>query len=181
MDLPMTLEETPGAANRVLEFDGITAKITQTASRLNTTGITPDDREILKERLRFAWSEDSSTKGATAVTTWRKKTARKSYTDIQDASNHLFLVVILAITPTECSKPVFKKVKETLLSLKSYEIYRMKLDFPEKHFFESTAAEQKFISNHRYLDFMNCLFPQGWYNTFHNGNRTDMQTEDRRE
>jgi hypothetical protein len=95
------------------------------------------------------------------VTTWRKKKARKSYTDIQDVSNQLFLVIILAITPTECAKPVFNRVKETLLFSKSYDTYRVKLDVAEKHFFESTAAERKFISNHRYLAFMDSLFPQG--------------------
>jgi len=80
------------------------------------------------------------------------------YTDIQDASNYLFLVVILTFTPTECTAASFKRVRDTLVSLQSYDNYQ--LDIAEKNFFQATATEQGFISNSRYLSFMNILFPQ---------------------
>ncbi|KAH6667399.1 hypothetical protein B0J14DRAFT_658850 [Halenospora varia] len=160
MDLPIPSEGAPVAPILVAESERIMGKIIRKTSQLKTTGMIPDDRENLKERLRFAWSEAHDDKEATSVTAWRKKKARKSYTDIQDANNHLFLAVILAITPTECSTPAFKTIKDSLISLKSYEDYRLNVDFTEKHFFESTAAEQSFISNHRYLNFMNSIFPQ---------------------
>jgi len=143
------------------EVDKFMAKIIRKSGQLKSSGLTLDDRENLKERLRFTWTEAPDDNLATAVTAWRKTTARKAYRAIQDASDHLFLAVILAITPTECSKPSFKKVKELLLSLKSYEVYQTNMDFEEKHHFESTAAEQGFINNRRYLDFMNAIFPQG--------------------
>ncbi len=47
----MHLEEAPVTASRDLEFD-------RKASQINKAGIMPDDREILKERLQSAWSED---------------------------------------------------------------------------------------------------------------------------
>jgi len=181
MDLPISLGAAPVAPNLDTQFDKILSKIVRKTSQLKTIGMLPNDRENLKERLGFAWSDAPNNKEATNVTTWRKKRARKSYTDIQDANNHLFLVVILATTPTECSTPIFKEVKESLISLKSYENYRVNVDFAEKHFFESTAAEQGFISHHRYINLINSLFPQGWYNhPFTNRHRTDIQIEDRR-
>lgn len=140
------------------------AKIIRKSGQLKSSRMTLDDRENLKERFRFTWTEAPDDAIATAVTAWRKTTACKAYQDIQDASDHLFLAVILAITPTKCSKPVFKKVKESFLSLKSYKIYQINLDFKEKHRFESTAVEQGFINNRRYLSFMNALFPQGQQN-----------------
>ncbi len=54
----MHLEEAPVTASRDLEFDRIMGKITRKASQINKAGIMPDDREILKERLQSAWSED---------------------------------------------------------------------------------------------------------------------------
>jgi hypothetical protein len=157
MDLPMPSE---AALNPDSEFGKIImAKIVRKTSQLKKDGMTLDDRKNLKERLAFTWRDAPDNK-AKDVTAWRKKTARQAYADIQDASNHLFLIVILTITPTECSKPGFKEVKQSLLSLKSYEDYRVNMDFEEKHFFESIAAERSFISNYRYLNFMTTLFPQ---------------------
>jgi hypothetical protein len=66
----------------------------------------------------------------------------------------------LAVTPTECAIPAFKEVKESLICSKSYENYQLNLDFAEKHFFESMAAEQSFNNNHHYINFINSLFPQ---------------------
>lgn len=143
------------------EFIKLMTKITRKNSQLKTSGMTLDDREILEERLGFTLSDAPEDTNGTSVTVWRKKKARKAYKTIQDANADLFFTVILAITPTECSKPVFKKVKESLLSLKSYENYRLNMDFEEKHCFEVIAAEQGFMNNHRYLSFMNSLFPQG--------------------
>jgi hypothetical protein len=162
MDPPIP-SETPGTLRLDTEARRIMGKIARKTNQLKRTGMLPSDREHLKERLRFAWTDIHNSKETTSVTAWRKKKARKAYTDLQDANNHLFLVVILAVTPTECAIPAFKEVKESLICSKSYENYQLNLDFAEKHFFESMAAEQSFNNNHHYINFINSLFPQGCY------------------
>jgi len=49
---------------------------------------------------------------------------------------------------------------DSLVSLASYEDYKLHIPFIEKVLFESTAAEQGFIGNSRYLSFLNSIFPQ---------------------
>lgn len=159
---PLIPSQTPATLHLDTEVRRIMGKIVRKTNQLKRTGMLPNDREHLKERLRFAWTDPNSKK-TTSVTAWRKKKARKAYTDLQDANNHLFLVVILAVTPTECAIPAFKEVKESLICSKSYENYQLNVDFAEKHFFESMAAEQSFNNNHQYINFINSLFPQGWY------------------
>ena len=56
-------------ANRDPEFNRLIRMIAQKTSHLNTAGIMFADRQIIKERLQFVWSEDSDGKGVTSVTT----------------------------------------------------------------------------------------------------------------
>jgi hypothetical protein len=158
---PSEADSSSAAAILDQEVDRTMTKISRKTGQLKSTGITSDDHENLKDRLKFVWDESPNDREATSVTKWRKAKARKAYADIQDASNHLFLAVLLAISPTECAKPSFKRVRDSLVALRSYADYQLDIDPAEKHFFDSTAAEQGFSSNDRYLSFINSLFPTG--------------------
>ncbi len=158
------------------------SKINGKALQLKTGGgLTLGDQEILKNnhRLEFIWGEhnENSTTQETPVTTWRQARARRAYRAIQDANGHLFLAVALAITPTECAKTSFENTLDYLTKLESYEPYHLELNSAAKRFFESTAAEQGFAGNHRYLTFMQSLFPQSLsYTSSMDDLKTDFQT-----
>jgi len=164
MDQPITPEGGPliplisDAA-----IDKSLTKINEKVRQLKRDGITRGDQEILKNRrLSFTWGElnEDSNIQTTSVTTWRQSRARRAYTAVQDASDHLFLAVVLVISPTECAKTSFEDILNYLIGLETYEPYHLDLSSAAKRFFESTAAEQGFSSNHRYLSFMQSLFPQ---------------------
>jgi len=141
-------------------------KINEKSEQLRTNGLTRDDQEVLKSnrrerelsRLELIWCEELDSQDPTA-TIWRRSRARQLYREIQDADEHLFLAFVLAISPTECIKKSFGNTMEYLGRLENYEQYRLKLGQAAKGFFESTAAGHGFASSHRYLNFMNALFP----------------------
>jgi hypothetical protein len=141
-------------------------KINEKSEQLRANGLTRDDQELLKNsrserisRLDLIWCEELDPEDSGA-TLWRRSRARQLYREIQDADEHLFLAFVLAISPTECIKKSFGKTMEYLSRLENYEPYRLKLNHAAKKFFESTAAEEGFAGNHRYLNFMNASFPQ---------------------
>jgi hypothetical protein len=137
-------------------------RIDEKVGQLKTNGMTRSDRELLKShRLNFTWGEITEESDNQNATTWRKGRARRTYAEIQDANDDLFLAVLLAIPPTECAKTSFDKVLEYLVRLENYGPYRLSLSSTTKNFFESMAAEQGFASSHRYLTFMQAMFPQG--------------------
>ncbi|GJP97035.1 hypothetical protein AnigIFM60653_002359 [Aspergillus niger] len=131
------------------------------ASSLKSHGLSIEDRKVLKEdrRLVFSWTEETSNDRETSVTKWRRTRARTAYRTIQDANEHLFLAVILSITPTQCAQKKFDKVLEQLIRL-NYEEFYFTLDPETKSFLETIAAEQGFAGNRRYLAFMKSLFPR---------------------
>jgi hypothetical protein len=135
-------------------------KINDKVMLLKTSGLITGDRDVLKNRrLRFVW-EESNENDTRPVTPWRHSRARSAYRRIQDVSNHLFLAVVLAITPTECGKTSFDEVLEYLGGLKDYKPYHFNLNSPAKIFFKEIAAEQEFAGKHRYVNFMQSLFPE---------------------
>ncbi|KAF4228718.1 hypothetical protein CNMCM6805_001901 [Aspergillus fumigatiaffinis] len=135
-------------------------KINEKIRLLKKGELNTEDRKVLKKgRLCFVW-EESLGSSEVAVTTWRKSRARRSYKEIQEVSSHLFLAVLLVVTPTDCGKTSFESTLNYLTSLENYENYHYDLNPAAQKFFESTAAEQGFASNHHYLDFMQCLFPK---------------------
>ena len=134
-------------------------KIEEKATQLKTTGLKLRDQESLrKHRLNLIWGESGGQDEP--ATAWRKGRARRAYNEIQDLDAHLFLAVVLAITPTECARTSFDNVLEHLLRLENYKSYRLNLNPASKKVFESTAAEQGFAGSRRYLNFMQALFPQ---------------------
>jgi hypothetical protein len=141
-------------------FAIMVAKINSKSDQLKTSGMTDDDRKILDKRLSMVWGEPPKGAKKTKLSIWRWNTARQTYERIQDRSAHLFLAVILAISPTDCVTTVFKKVREYLISLLSYQYYLLEINPAEKRFFESVAAEHKFMNANRYVNFMNDMFPQ---------------------
>lgn len=137
----------------------ISNKVTQ----LNTVGLTRNDREVLKDRLEISWGErEEISKQESHSTRWRKTRLKKTYEEIQDASQHIFLPTILVISPTRCVERDFDIVLNRLTSLVSYEPYHLKLNATVERFFESIAAEGGFASSRRYLSFMDALFPRSW-------------------
>lgn len=135
-------------------------KINEKVRLLKKGDLNAEDRKVLKTgRLCFVWEESLGSCEVT-VTTWRKSRARRSYREIQEVSSHLFLAVLLVITPTDCGKTSFEPTLNYLTSLKNYENYHYDLNSAAQKFIESTAAEQGFAGNHRYLDFMQSLFPE---------------------
>ena len=142
------------------QINGQLAKINEKARLLRTSGLTRGDRALLcRDRLNFIWGDHTTGKGA-STTTWRKDRARRIYTEIQNANDHLFLSVILSITPTECAQSSFDEVVELLIRLENYGPYHLSLNPTAKTFFESVAAEQGLSSSRGYLSFMQALFPQ---------------------
>jgi hypothetical protein len=77
---------------------------------------------------------------------------------IQDTSNHLFLAVVLVVPPTVCISPAFQLVLNSLMSLETYVTFQFQLNAKAQRFFESTAAEQGFATERRYLSFMKSMF-----------------------
>ncbi|KAF2192046.1 hypothetical protein K469DRAFT_622026 [Zopfia rhizophila CBS 207.26] len=145
------------------QVNNVLTKIDTKVKKLKTDGITLGDQEILrKDRLNLVWGEPSEvpeSQGGQA-TKWRRGRARRAYTEIHKASEHLFLAVILAIPPTECAKTSFDNVLEHLLRIENYEPYRLNLSPATKRFFETIAAEHGFSGASSYLSFMQALFPQ---------------------
>ena len=144
-------------------------KIDEKSKQLKANDMNRGDQHVLKNhRLSLIWGEPiGKADGEDAsATSWRKGRARRAYAEIQDADDHLFLAFVLAIPPTECAKTSFENVLEYLIRLENYKPYRLNLSPAAKKFFESTAAEQGFTSNRRYLSFMQALFPQGAKNPF---------------
>ncbi|EEQ35374.1 conserved hypothetical protein [Microsporum canis CBS 113480] len=140
--------------------DRTIAKVDRKAGQLRMMGLTIHDQELLASRLDFVWGEPKSDSTGASQTAWRKSRARRAYTKIQEASDHLFLSIVLAIPPTECAQKAFDRVVEHFLRLDNYEQYRMGLDARAKRFFESTAAAKGFASSRHYLCFMQALFPE---------------------
>jgi len=150
---------TPLSSNA--EINRFLIKIDEKVNQLKMNGMMRGDQALLKNsRLNFIWGEPIEEPGGQNATKWRKARARRAYTDIQDANNHVFLAVVLVIPPTECAKTSFDIVVEYLTRLENYEPYRLNLRPAAKKFFESTAAEQGFTSSRGYLSFMQALFPQ---------------------
>lgn len=146
-------------------------KLTQFFSRINdkvnqlkSVGLTREDQSILKNgRLNLIWGEDEIDDKRGQTTKWRRNRARRTYLEIQDASNHLFLVVALVFPPTECAKTEFDELLESLLRFQSYKHYNLGLDPTYKNSFESIAALQGFSRNRHYLNFLKDVFPQSLY------------------
>ena len=138
----------------------IRSQIQAKVGELHQDGLTYKDQQTLKNRLDFIWSDELKEEYR-PTTAWRHKEARRVYREIQDADAHLFLAVVLVITPTECVKPVVKDTLTSLTELDNYELYHFNLDLSAKRFFDSVAAEQGFTSNHRFSSFIQSLFPHG--------------------
>ncbi|KAJ6126019.1 hypothetical protein N7471_010512 [Penicillium samsonianum] len=131
----------------------INNKITQ----FQLQGLTFEDRELLRARLPFVWRPHEIIP-AVSATKSRQSRSRYIYSMIQDASNHLFLAVVLVVPPTVCISPAFQLVLNSLMSLETYVTFQFQLNAKAQRFFESTAAEQGFATERRYLSFMKSMF-----------------------
>ncbi|KAL5365870.1 hypothetical protein BJX96DRAFT_180225 [Aspergillus floccosus] len=137
----------------------INAKVQQ----LRSKGLTKNDQGILKNgRLWLVWGdhEEATKTSKISVTVWRRSRARRAYQEIQEASNHLFLAVVLSLTPTQCGKTAFQPILGYLTGLNNYDSFKFCLNSSAKATFETAAVEQGFTGNNRYLDFMQTIFPQ---------------------
>ncbi|OJD23958.1 hypothetical protein ACJ73_04686 [Blastomyces percursus] len=115
------------ALNSNKRMDKALVKVDEKAGQLKTMGLTIRDQDLLANRLNFS-------------------RARQAYTKIQEASDYLFLAVVLAVSPTECAQKAFDRVLEHFIRLDNYEKYSMGLDASAKRSFESTTAANGFSS-----------------------------------
>jgi hypothetical protein len=147
------------------QTDRVLSQINEKLMQLKN-GIGYGDRSVLKTRLQITWGEANEDHSVPAATAWRKSRAREIYTEIGKASEHLFLPVILAITPTDCTKQSINNTLDHLLRIENYEPFHVNLGPAAKKFLETIAIEQGFSGNSGYLKFMRALFPQGWCSSF---------------
>jgi hypothetical protein len=138
----------------------ILLQINEKTRQLKTNDIAYSDRNLLETRLQITWGEVKEEHLVLGATAWRKSRAREIYTEIQEASEHLFLAATLVVTPTDCSKKSISNILDDLLRIESYESFHLNLSPTTKKFFETTAREQGFSGNSGYLKFMRALFPQ---------------------
>lgn len=138
----------------------VLTQLEEKAALLRTRGLTRSDKGLLKNRLNYVWGEVVDK--PKSATTWRNARARRAYDDIQAANDHIFLAVVLIITPTQIGHKSFENVIEDIVRLESYDSYRLNLSTADRSFFESVAAEYGFAGDRRYVRFMRALFPQTW-------------------
>jgi hypothetical protein len=148
------------------QIDKVLLQINEKSRELKTNGIAYGDRNLLKTRLQITWAEGNEVQPVPGATTWRRSRAREIYTEIQEASEHLFLAAILVITPTDCSKKSINNILDGLLRIENYEPFHLNLSPTAKKFLETTAIEQGFSGNSGYLKFMRALFPLSWWFSF---------------
>jgi hypothetical protein len=134
-------------------------RILKKVQQLKEDGLTQGDWKILKGRLSLVWSRRNA--NLPLSTDWRQTCAQTRYIEVQDVNAHLFLALILTISPTECTQKKSVHVVRSLCRLKSYEAYLVNLKPTDKALFESIATEAGFSENHRYKSFMKALFPEG--------------------
>jgi hypothetical protein len=143
------------------EINKVLFKINEKVKELRTNNLAPSHQKILKTWLQLIWGEDASGIASNPTATqWRKSRARKTYLEIQEGSEHLFLSAVLVIPPTACSKKSIDKTLNHLLRIKDYSPFHLNLSSTAKMFFKTTAVEQGFSADRRYLKFMRALFPQ---------------------
>jgi len=136
-------------------------KIHDVLNRLNTKRLALSSISDIQSRLELVWTDDFRLKADNPVTKWRWKKAQSVYLTIQDMSCHLFLLVALTTTPTDCCNAKFQSVLEYFALLKDYSSYYFSLDIAAKDLLDRTAAEGGFIGSARFVKFMEVLFPQG--------------------
>lgn len=116
-----------------IQINKYLTKIDEKVGQLKMNGMMRRDRGLLKNhRLNFIWGEPAEEPDSQNA---------RTYAEIQDANEDLFLAVILVIPPTECAKASFDNVLEYLVRLDNYRSYRLNLSLTTKMFFEATAAE----------------------------------------
>lgn len=154
------MEEQVVASVSDTKSKDILDKINEQTEKLIATGLTQSNWKTLKNRLGIVWSEENLTQLKKA-NVWRKAHARHRYRLIQEANAHLFLVVVLAISPTECTEKSSKEIVERLCCLDDYEKYRFHLEPTDEALFESVAEELGVSESKAYKNFMQVMFPPG--------------------
>jgi hypothetical protein len=140
--------------------DAFIRKIFAKTTQLQSSGLHKEDRDIIKgNRLNIVWLEHIG-ESVPSQTRWRQARARDNFREIREVSSHLFLAVVLTISPSVCFSSVFRPVISYLVGLEDYEEFRFSLGLKEKELFESVAAEQGYAGSALYLRFMREIFPE---------------------
>lgn len=126
---------------------------------LTSKKISERDVKSLRARLSFVWCAENRSQEVSLVTSWRDTIAREVYSDVQEINNHLLLPFILAVPPTACSTPAFRKVMQ-ILQHRRYKTYRLELSLDWKETLESIAIYCDIGSHVNYQKLMQSLFPQ---------------------
>ncbi|ORX92567.1 hypothetical protein BCR34DRAFT_253746 [Clohesyomyces aquaticus] len=141
------------------KLDILQPRIAATVNDLRSQGLTSRHRILLTKRLKILWGESSGKKS----TRWRIKTARQAFSEVQAKSPHLFLVLVLLVTATECGQRAFcDEVITALVKLECYEPYQFSLSADDKDFLERTAKQQGFVEASTFKALMRALIPDGW-------------------
>ncbi|KAJ5144484.1 hypothetical protein N7526_001992 [Penicillium atrosanguineum] len=134
-------------------------KIVTKLAQLRTQGLTLDDQETIEERFTFLWKDFKAISNISSTKS-RHSRARSTYKRIQDASSHLFLAVILLVTPTNIIKSEVQVVLNKWINLDTYDECRFQLGVAAKRFLQTTAAELGFAGETLYIAFMQSMFPE---------------------
>jgi len=152
------------------EVNKYLVKINDKLKQLKTIGLTKNDHKILEKRLNFVWGElketDPHASDPDKLKAWRHTRAREIYTNIQDANDHMFLALILVISPSESVKTSFQNVVNYLVHPSNNKPYQLNLSSADKMFFESTSVKQDFTGSRHFLRFIEAVFPQGLFSHF---------------
>lgn len=136
-------------------------RIATTITRLSDNGLTKNDQRTLTARFVFLWIERP---GETKTSSkWRIDLVRDTFRDVLAKSAHLFFVLALLLTPTQCGQRAFiNSTIEPLLRSDSYNSYRFFLGPQDKEFLVKTAKDKGFLQKSEFLAVMHALFPEGW-------------------
>jgi len=139
-----------------------TPRIAETVERLRNKGLAAQDQKILPNRLARLWLERHAEKES-SQSKWRNDTARQAFSDVRYKSAHLFFVLVLLVSPTQCGQRAFcDGVIRPLLDLESYDPYNFSLSPQDKRFLENAAKAKGFLEEPNFIALMQALFPEGW-------------------
>ncbi|KAF2006192.1 hypothetical protein P154DRAFT_570262 [Amniculicola lignicola CBS 123094] len=135
--------------------------IATTVARLSDQGLTKQDKKNLTTRFAFLWLERPGESKKSSK--WRINLVRDTFRNVLDKSAHLFVILLLLLSPTACGQRVF--IDGTIMPLlksESYDSCSFSLGLRDKEFLVETAEDKGFLQESEFIAVMHALFPEGW-------------------
>lgn len=107
--------------------DYITTNVNTIKSNVHKLGRELGHKQLhmLSQRLKFIFGPMVSKKSP--PTLWRLRRSRDAYQAIHDIDAHLFLALVLSVSPTECGTTKFEAVIDHLRNLSNYDAFHFSL------------------------------------------------------